>query len=173
MIDAKNVLEVGTLGGVSSIYLASSGPDVKVTTIEIDPERKRVAEEAIANAGLGDRIEVLLGAGVDVLPKIKEDVAEGRRPKFDFVFIDADKPNNLNYYNAAVPMCRSRGCVMVDNVVRRGRLADDNAAREDPNVQGARDVIEAAGKDDRLMSTSMIQTVGEKNYDGFLICIVK
>jgi predicted O-methyltransferase YrrM len=62
---------------------------------------------------------------------------------------------------------------MIDNVVRRGRLADDNAAREDPNVQGARDVIEVAGKDDRLMSTSMIQTVGEKNYDGFLICIVK
>jgi predicted O-methyltransferase YrrM len=173
IIDAKNVLELGTLGGVSSIYLASSGPDVKVTTIEIDEQRKQVAEEAIANAGLSHRIEVLLGAGVDVLRRIKQDVDEGRRLKFDFVFIDADKPNNLNYYNAAVPMCRSRGCVMIDNVVRRGRLADDNAAREDPNVQGARDVIEVAGKDDRLMSTSMIQTVGEKNYDGFLICIVK
>ena len=173
MIDAKNVLELGTLGGVSSIWFASSGPDVKVTTIEIDPERKKVAEEAIAKARLSDRIQVLLGAGVDVLPGIKQEVEDGKRPKFDFVFIDADKPNNLNYYNAAVPMCRSRGCIIVDNVVRSGRLADDEAAKEDANVQGARDVIEAAGKDDRLMSTSMIQTVGEKNYDGFLICILK
>ena len=173
MINAKTVLELGTLGGVSSIYLASSSPDIKVTTIEIDPERKKVAEEAIRNAGLTGRVEVKLGAGVDVLPTIKQDVDEGRRPKFDFVFIDADKPNNLNYYNAAVSMCRSRACVIVDNVVRSGRLADDNAAQEDPNVQGARDVIEAAGKDDRLMSTSMLQTVGEKNYDGFLICVVK
>lgn len=173
MLDAKHVLELGTLGGVSSICLASSGPDVHVTTIEIDPERKKVAEEAIAKAGLSDRIEVLLGAGVDVLPQIRKEVDGGKRPKFDFVFIDADKPNNVNYYNAAVPMTRSRGCVMVDNVVRRGRLAEDDTAKEDPNVQGARDVIEAAGKDDRLMSSSMIQTVGEKNYDGFLSCIVK
>lgn len=173
MIDAKNVLEVGTLGGVSSIYLASSGPNVKVTTIEIDPKHKKVAEEAIANAGLSDRIEVLLGAGVDVLPKIKEEVSNGKRPKFDFVFIDADKPNNLNYFNAAVSMCRSRACVIVDNVVRRGLLADDDVAREDVNVQGARIVIAAAGKDDRLLSMSMIQTVGEKNYDGFLISVVK
>ena len=173
MMDAKNVLEVGTLGGVSSISFASSGPDVRVTTVEIDPERKKVAEEAIAKAGLSDRIQVLLGAGVDILPGVKREVDAGKRPKFDFVFIDADKPNNLNYFNAAVPMCRSRGCIIVDNVVRSGRLADDEAAKEDPYVQGARDVIEAAGKDDRLMSTSMIQTVGEKNYDGFLICIVK
>lgn len=173
MVDAKNVLEVGTLGGVSSIYLASSGPDVKVTTIEVDPKHKKVAEEAIAKAGLSNRIDVELGAGVDVLPKIRQDVDEEKRPKFDFVFIDADKPNNLNYFNAAVPMCRSRACIIVDNVVRRGKLADDKAAQDDPNIRGARDVIEAAGKDDRLASTSMIQTVGEKNYDGFLICVVK
>ena len=173
MIYAKHVLELGTLGGVSSIYLASSGPDVKVTTIEIDPQRKKVAEEAIANAGLSDRIEVLLGAGVDVLAEIKKDVDAGKRPKFDFSFIDADKPNNLNYFNAAVEMSRSRAVVMVDNVVRRGGLAEDEAAKEDPNVQGARDVIEAAGRDDRVLSCSMIQTVGEKNYDGFFVCILK
>ena len=173
MINAKHVLELGTLGGVSSIYLASSSPDVKVTTVEIDPQRKKVAEEAIADAGLSDRVEVLLGAGVDVLAEIKKDVNSGKRPKFDFTFIDADKPNNLNYFNAAVEMSRSRAVVMVDNVVRRGRLAEDEAAREDPNVQGARDVIEAAGRDDRVLSCSMIQTVGEKNYDGFFVCILK
>lgn len=173
MINAKAVLEVGTLGGVSSIWLASSGPDVKVTTIEIDPGRKAVAEQAIAHAGLSDRIEVLLGAGVDVLAKIREEVDAGRRPKFDFVFIDADKQNNVNYYNQAVAMSRPRGCVIVDNVVRRGMIAYDEDAKADGRVEGARQVVEAAGKDDRLMSNSLIQTVGEKNYDGFLVCVVK
>ena len=87
MIDAKHVLEVGTLGGISSIWLASSGPDVKVTTIEVDKTHKAVADEAIAHAGLQDRIETLLGAGVDVLPKIRKEVENGTRPKFDFSFI--------------------------------------------------------------------------------------
>ena len=173
MLNAKNVLELGTLGGISSIWLASSGPDVKVTTIEIDETRKAVAEEAIAHAGLSDRIEVLLGAGVDVLSGIGKDIDEGTRPKYDFVFIDADKQNNLNYYNAAVQMCRSRACIIVHIVVRRGQLADVEAANTDDRVEGARKVIIAAGKDERLMGTSMLQTVGEKNYDGFLICVVK
>ena len=173
MIDAKHVLEIGTLGGVSSIWFASSGPDVKVTTIEIDENCKAVAEEAIAHAGLSDRIEVLLGAGVDVLPKVRKEVEEGKRPKFDFVFIDADKPNNVNYYNEAMLMTHSRGCILVDNVVRRGLLADVEAAQKDDRINGAREVVTAAGKDERLMGTSVIQTVGEKSYDGFLICVLK
>ena len=153
--------------------MASAGHDVKVTTIEINEDHKRVAEEAIAHAGMHDRIEVLLGAGVDVLPKLRAEIESGKRPKYDFVFIDADKQNNLNYYNEAVSMCRSRACVMVDNVVRRGRLADDKAADEDERIMGARKVIAVAGRDMRLIGTSLIQTVGEKNYDGFLVCIVK
>ena len=173
LLDAKNVLEVGTLGGYSSICLASSGPDVHVTTVEIDPEHKVVAEEAIAHAGLSSRVEVLLGAGVDVLPKIREEVSSGKRPKFDFVFIDADKDNNLSYFNEAVLMSRSRSCIIVDNVVRRGLLADDEVAKRDEMVAGARRVIEAAGRDNRLLGTTMLQTVGEKNYDGFLMCVVK
>ena len=173
MIDAKHVLEVGTLGGVSSIWLALSGPDVKVTTIEIDPERKAVAEEAIAHAGLSDRVQVLLGAGVEVLANLKKEVSDGKRPKFDFVFIDADKPNNLHYLNESLQMVRSRACIIVDNVVRRGRLADDEAAKTDEAVKGARKVIEAAGTDDRVMSSTLLQTVGEKNYDGVLVCVAK
>ncbi len=172
MINAKHVLEVGTLGGISAIFQASAGPEIKVTTIEVDEHHKAVAEEAIAHAGLSDRIEVLLGAGIDVLPKIRKEVDSGQRPKFDFVFIDADKPNNLNYYNEALAMCRSRACIIVDNVVRGGLLADDSAA-ENPGVKGAREVIGAVGTDARLLGTTVLQTVGEKGYDGFLVCIVK
>ena len=86
---------------------------------------------------------------------------------------DADKPNNLNYYNEIVPMTRSRGCIIVDNVVRGGRVADNEAAKQDARVEGTRKVIAAAGKDERIMGASLIQTVGEKNYDGFMICVVK
>lgn len=129
----------------------SSSSDVKVTTVEIDPERKAVAEEAVAHAGLSDRVEVLLGAGVDVLPKVRQEVDSGQRLPFDLVFIDADKLNNLNYFNESMKMVRSRACIIVDNVVRRGRLADDEAALTDAGVQGARTVIEAVGKDDRIM----------------------
>ena len=173
LIDAKNILEVGTLGGVSSIYFASTGADVKVTTIEVDQKHKAVAEEAIANAGLSDRIEVLLGAGVDVVPTVIKEVESGKLPKFDLAFIDADKPNNLNYFNEAIAMTRSRGCIIVDNVVRRGKLADDEAAKVDVSVSGARQVIEAVGKDSRVIGSSLLQTVGEKNYDGFLISVVR
>lgn len=153
--------------------MASAGPDVKVTTIEIDEIHKEVAEEAIANADLSSRIEVILGEGKEVLPKLRAEVESGTRPKYDFVFIDADKPNNLDYYNEAICMCRSRACIVVDNVVRQGRLADDSAAEEDDSVMGSRKVVAVAGKDQRLMGNSLVQTVGEKNYDGFLVCIVK
>lgn len=172
LIDAKNILEVGTLGGYSSIFLASSSDDAKVTTIEIEPKHRDVAERAHAHAGLGDRIEVLLGAGLDVLPKIRQEVEEGKRQLFDFVFIDADKENNLQYLNEVVPICRSRSMIVVDNVVRRGQLADEELARTDTRIAGARRVVEAAGKDPRL-ECSLVQTVGEKNYDGFLLCVVK
>ena len=173
LIDAKRVLEVGTLGGTSSIWMALSGPDVKVTTIEIDAKHKAVADEAIAHADLSDRIEVLLGPGVEVLPRLRAEVKNGTRPPFDLTFIDADKQNNTNYFNEAIRMSRSRACIIVDNVIRRGRLADDEAAKEDDRVAGARKVVEAAGNDEKLMGHTLIQTVGEKNYDGFLLTVVK
>jgi predicted O-methyltransferase YrrM len=125
--------------------MASAGPDVRVTTIEVDANHKRVAEEAIEHAGLSDRIEVLLGAGVEVLPKVRHEVESGQRPKFDLVFIDADKPSNLNYYNEAILMCRSRGCLIVDNVVRQGRIVDPQYSTTDDKVIGARKAIGAAG----------------------------
>lgn len=172
LLNAKAVLEVGTLGAYSTIWIASSSPDIKVTTVEVDAKHAAVAREAIEYAGLSDRIEVLDGAGLDVLPKLHDEVTAGKRPKWDLVFIDADKENNLAYLNSAIGQCRQRACIIVDNVVRKGNVAKAELAKTDPRVQGSRAVIEAAGKDDRLDATLM-QIVGEKNYDGFLICAVK
>ena len=171
-LKAKNILEVGTLGGYSSILLAASSPEAKVTTIEINEKHKAVAEQAHAKADLTNRIDILLGPGNDVLPSLQKEISSGKRDNFDFVFIDADKENNLNYLNAIIPMCLSNTLIIVDNVVRKGTLADAEAAKTESKVEGARRVVEAAGKDERL-ECSLMQTVGEKNYDGFLLCVVK
>ncbi|EME87261.1 uncharacterized protein MYCFIDRAFT_147929 [Pseudocercospora fijiensis CIRAD86] len=172
ILDAKNVLEVGTLGGYSAIWLASAGPEVKVTSVEVEAKNKATAEKAISHAGLSERVEILLGPGMEILPKIRKEVEAGTRPLFDFVFIDADKQNNVNYLNEAVQMCRSRAVIVVDNVVRRGNVASEEVARVDERIAGSRKVIEAAGAHPRLRST-VVQTVGEKNYDGFMLCVVK
>jgi len=135
-VKAKHILEVGTLGGYSSIWLAGSSPDAQITTIEISSQHRDVAVQAHKYAGLSDRIEVLLGAGNDVLPQIRKDIEGGEREKFDFVFIDADKPNNLNYLNETIPMCQPRTMIIVDNVVRKGTLADEEAARGGEKIEG-------------------------------------
>lgn len=173
LANAKHVLEVGTLGGYSAVWMASSGPDVRVTTIEVEPTHAEIARQAIRAVGLEDRVQVLLGAGKDVLPTLRAEVERGDRSRFDFVFIDADKQNNLLYLREAVAMCRPRAGVVVDNVVRRGALASEEAARNDSRVEGARQVVEAAGIEETLMGCSLLQTVGAKGYDGFLIGVVR
>lgn len=173
LIQAKQVLELGTLGGYSAICMAGTSPDVKVVSVESDPHHKAVAEQAIRHAGLDKQVEVLQGAGVDVLPQVRADVEQGRREKFDLVFIDADKPNNLNYFKEAIQMSRSRACIIVDNVVRKGGLADAEASRTDARIRGSREAVEGIGKDPRVLRSTLVQTVGEKNYDGFLICVVR
>lgn len=173
LIDAKNVLEVGTLGGYSTIWLASSGPDVHVTSIEIDPKHQEVAAAALAHAGLANRVDIKLGPAVDVLPSIREEVSSGSRDPFDLVFIDADKQNNVAYFHEALQMCRSRACIIVDNVVRGGAVVDPEAAETDARVRGTREVLEAVGVDHRILDATVVQTVGFKGYDGFLMAVVK
>lgn len=170
MTGAKNILEVGTLGGFSSIWFASAGDDVHVTSVEVDPHHKAVAEENIASAGLSGRIEVLLGPGLEVLPNLIQSVEDGKSDKFDFVFIDADKENSLNYFNLAMGMVKPRTCIYVDNVVRKGNLADEHST--DARVVGSRKLVETVGKDKRVAAV-VLQTVSEKNYDGFLMAVVK
>ncbi|KAJ4989274.1 hypothetical protein SVAN01_05179 [Stagonosporopsis vannaccii] len=168
LLNAKNVLEVGTLGGYSTIWLANASPDVRIISIEVEKHHARVARSNIEYAGVGDRVDVRLGSGVEVLPKVVEEVKRGKLGKFQFVFIDADKENNWNYVDMAIELCEPGACIIIDNVVRKGQLATDT---DDPRIAGARRVVENVGKDDRLDGV-VVQTVGDKNYDGFLIAVV-
>ena len=169
LVKAKNILELGTLGGYSTIWLANASPDVRVISIEVDEHHAKVARNNIKRAGVADRVDVRLGAGVEVLPKIVEEVKQGKLGKFQLVFIDADKENNWNYVDTAIGLCEPGACIIVDNVVRKGQLAHNT---DDPRVAGARRVVENIGKDDRLDGV-VVQTVGDKNYDGFLIAVVQ
>lgn len=169
LLRAKNVLEVGTLGGYSTIWLANASPDIKVISVEVDEHHAKVARSNIEHAGVADRVDVRLGPGVEVLPHIVAEVKAGKLDKFQLVFIDADKENNWNYVDTAIQLCEPGACIIVDNVVRKGQLASDT---DDPRIAGARRVVENVGKDDRLDGV-VVQTVGDKNYDGFLIAVVK
>lgn len=161
---ARRALEVGTLAGYSTIWLARglTGPDRHVTTIELDPRHAEVARANVARAGLGDVVDVRVGRGVDVLAQLE---AEGVAP-FDLVFIDADKPSNTAYLEAALRLTGPGAVLVVDNVVREGALA--NPATTDERVLGARAVVERVAADPSLEGT-VIQTVGAKGYDGFLL----
>jgi len=170
-MNAQNILEVGTLAGYSTIFLANASRTTKVTTVEFLPDHAKVARENFEMAGLSDRIELLDGSGMDILPLILKEVQEGKRPKFDFVFIDADKVHNWEYFNLAVEMSRPGACIIVDNVVRRGKLVDPDMIATDSYVMGSRRVIEKAGQDSRVDS-AVIQTVSEKDYDGILLAVV-
>src|SRR5947209_6942019 len=128
---ARTILEVGTLGGYSTIWLARALPDDgRLVTLESDPKHAAIARGNIARAGVADRVELRLGRALDTLPRLAE---EGRGP-FDLIFIDADKPNNPDYFAWAVKLARPGSLIVVDNVVRDGAVAD--AASPDPRVQG-------------------------------------
>jgi predicted O-methyltransferase YrrM len=164
-IGAKRILEVGTLGGYSTIFLARALPaGGKLITLEYEPKHADVARANIERAGLAHLVDIRLGKAIDSLPKI---AAEAGAP-FDFVFIDADKPGNADYFAWALKLARVGTMIVVDNVVRKGEVLD---AAGDANVQGARRVIEAMGKEPRVSATA-VQTVGSKGYDGFAIAVV-
>lgn len=166
---AKHILEVGTLGGYSTIWLATAAPDVHVTSVEIEAHNAEVARANLKSAGVDDRVDVVLGPGVEVLPRLAEEVRSGKREKFQFVFIDADKENNWNYVDVAIGMSEPGAVIIVDNVVRKGRLAEPS---DDARILGARKVVENIGKDERLDGI-VLQTVGAKSYDGFLLAVVR
>jgi predicted O-methyltransferase YrrM len=162
----RRILEIGTLGGCSAICLARSlGSDGKLVTIERDSYHAQVARENFARAGLTDRIDMRIESAADALAKLR---LEGGAP-FDFVFIDADKQNNLRYVQMALELARPGTVMVVDNVVRGGRIV---AAERDAAAEGVRRMADWVGKDARLSATA-IQTVGDKGYDGFLMMIVQ
>lgn len=166
MMGAKRVLEIGTLGGYSTIWLARALPsDGRVVTLEFDPKHAAVAKQNIDRAGLGSVVDVRVGKALDVLPVIQK---ENTGP-FDLIFIDADKVNNPNYFEWALKLSRPGSLIIVDNVVREGGLADGTS--DDPAIRASRAVVELMGSDPRVEATVM-QTVGTKGYDGFAIALV-
>ncbi len=163
---ARTILEIGTLGGYSTIWLARALPaDGRLVTLEADPKHADVARANIARAGLEGVVEVRLGPALETLPRL---AVEGRGP-FDLIFIDADKPSNPEYVAWALRLSRRGSLIIVDNVVRNGAVAD--AASDNPDVQGVRRLYEMLAAEPRLSATA-IQTVGSKGYDGFALALV-
>lgn len=161
---AERALEIGTLAGYSTIWLARglTGAHRHVTTIEVEPRHAEVARHNLARAGLSDIVDVRVGRAVDVLAELE---GAGTAP-FDLAFIDADKPSNQAYLDVALRLTRPGAVIVVDNVVRAGAIADPTV--DDPRVAGARAVLQRVAGDPALEAT-VIQTVGTKGYDGFLL----
>jgi predicted O-methyltransferase YrrM len=159
---ARRILEVGTLGGYSTVWLARALPaDGELVTLELDPHHAEVARANLRRAGVADRVRVVVGEALATLPTLAG--------PFDLVFIDADKRNSPAYFEWAVTLSRPGAVIVVDNVVRRGAVADP--ASTDEAVQGGRKLMEQIAADPRVSATA-IQTVGGKGYDGFLLAVV-
>jgi predicted O-methyltransferase YrrM len=165
-INAKNILEIGTLGAYSTIWLARALPaDGHLITLEFSPKHAKVARANIAHAGFADQVELREGPALDSLPEL---AAEGIEP-FDFLFIDADKQNNAGYFGWALKLSRPGSLILVDNVIRDGAVADPTTT--DPMVQGVQRLNNLLAKEKRIIATT-IQTVGSKGYDGFTLALV-
>jgi predicted O-methyltransferase YrrM len=163
---ARNILEIGTLGGYSTIWTARAlPPGGHLITLEADAKHAEVARANFARAGLGGMIELRLGPALDTLPQI---AAEGRGP-FDLVFIDANKDSMPEYFDWALKLSRRGSVIIADNVIRDGAVID--AASEDPDIQGVRRFNERLAAEPRVSATE-IQTVGSKGYDGFALALV-
>ncbi|MET9024669.1 O-methyltransferase [Nocardia sp. NPDC004168] len=165
-VGARRVLEIGTLGGYSTIWLARAvGPKGRVVTLEFAARHAEVARANLDRAGVGDRVEIRVGAALDSLPVLTQEDPE----PFDLVFIDADKVNNANYVLWALRLTRPGSVIIVDNVVRGGTIADERS--EDPNAQASRELVELLTAEPSLDAT-VVQTVGAKGWDGFAYAVV-
>lgn len=163
---ARAILEIGTLGGYSTIWLARAlPPGGRVITLEVNPVHAAVARANLAQAGLSDRAEVRVGMAQESLRTL---IAEGREP-FDFIFIDADKTGYPEYFASALQLARRGTMIVADNVVRDGAVADP--ASEDENVLAVRRLNDMMANEPRVIAT-VLQTVGVKGYDGFAIALV-
>jgi len=166
MLGARRILEIGTLGGYSTIWLARALPrNGRLITMEFSPKHAAVAEENIARAGFEKIVEIRIGPAADSLAQLH---AENPQP-FDLIFIDADKPNNPTYLEWAIKLSRKGTLIVVDNVIRDGEIA--NASSTDPAITGTRAMFEMLSANPRLCATAL-QTVGSKGYDGFALALV-
>ncbi len=160
-IRARRILEVGTLGGYSAIWMARALPaDGRLVSLEIDPHNAAVARRNVTGAGLAEKVEIVVGPAIEALP--------GLTGPFDFSFIDADKESNAAYFDHAVRMSRPGAIIIVDNVVRDGQVVSPGSS---PQVDGVRRMMDAIRANTRVSATA-VQTVGAKGYDGFLMAVV-
>jgi len=167
VIRARRILEIGTLGGYSAIWMARALPDDgRLISLEISEQHAAVARGNIARAGLERIVEVRVAPALETLAQLKADGEEA----FDLVFIDADKSNTPEYFGAAVDLAHAGSLIVVDNVVRHGRLIDTKS--DDPDAAGMRRLIESMAADSRI-TPAVIQTVGAKGWDGFAFALVR
>jgi predicted O-methyltransferase YrrM len=163
---ARNILEIGTLGGYSTIWLARALPaDGRLITLEADPKHAEIARKNVAHAGLQHVVDLRLGRAIDTLPQLE---SEGRGP-FDVIFVDADKQGNPDYLAWSLKLSRRGSLLIFDNVVRNGAVIDP--ANTDSSVRGVRRFLELLASEPRVTATA-IQTVGSKGYDGFSLALV-
>ncbi|ORV47145.1 methyltransferase [Mycobacterium europaeum] len=162
-IQARRILEIGTLGGYSTIWLArGAGPRGRVVTLEYEPRHAEVARANLQRAGLADRVDVIVGAALDTLPTLDGE-------PFDLVFIDADKENYVAYLQWAVRLARPGALIVADNVIREGQIL---APQHDAQAEAVRRTLQLMGEHPRL-DTAVIQTVGAKRWDGFALALVR
>ena len=163
---ARNVLEIGTLGGYSTIWMAQAlPPDGSLVTLELDPDCASIARSNFSFAGLGERIDLREGPALESLAHL---AAEGGSP-FDFVFLDADKEHHPDYFQSALALSRPGTLIVADNVVRSGGILD--ADTDDPDLQGIRRLFDLIADEPRVEATAL-QTVGSKGHDGFVLALV-
>ena len=166
LMNARTILEVGTLGGYSAIWMARALPkDGLLVTLEFDPKHAEVARKNVAAAGLSERVDIRIGRALDTLPQI---AGEGLGP-FDIVFIDADKESNPDYFTWALKLTRPGSFILVDNVVREGAVLDADSS--DASVKGTRRVLEMMASEPRVSATAL-QGVGQKGWDGLAMAVV-
>jgi predicted O-methyltransferase YrrM len=162
MQKAMRILEIGTLGGYSAIWLARALPaDGRLITLEADPKHAKAAKENIARAGFADKVDLCLGKAIDTLPQLQG--------PFDLVFIDADKASIPDYFTWALKLSRSGTLIVIDNVIRDGKVIEADST--DPNVQGVRRLNEMLATEARVTATCL-QVVGSKGYDGITLALV-
>jgi predicted O-methyltransferase YrrM len=163
---ARCILEIGTLGGYSTLWLARALPgDGRIVTLELDPHHAEVARANLENAGVLDAVDLIVGPAIETLPTLRNSPAA----PFDLIFIDADKQSYPKYLRWALKLSRPGTIIVADNVVRQGKVVETDS--DDPNVQGVRRFTELVAAEPRLSAT-VLQTVGVKGYDGFLLAVV-
>jgi caffeoyl-CoA O-methyltransferase len=165
--NAKKILEVGTLAGYSTIWMARALPENgRLITLEIDPHHAEVAKKNIDRAGLSSKVDIRIGKAIDLLPQL---IQEKMGP-FDMIFIDADKPPYTEYFEWALKLSRPGTLIIADNVIRDGKVLDQK--NNDPMVKGAQRFNKALAEN-RKVSATILQTIGVKEYDGMAIAIVE